>query len=88
MKEGSTATNAGPELFYPLLLAVNANENIEVRYQTALVSLVTDATGAVIGAVIDENGTEKRVKALNGVMLATGGFPNNMEMRKNFCYDT
>ena len=21
-------------------------------------------------------------------MLATGGFPNNMEMRKNFCYDT
>ena len=87
MRDDST-TNAGPELFYPLLLTVQASENIAVEYDTSLASLVTDADGAVIGARIVKGGEEQLVRARNGVMLATGGMPNSEEMRKNFCYDT
>lgn len=88
MKEGSTASNAGPELFYPLLLTVQGSDKITVQYETALLSLITDADGAVLGATVSDNGTEKSVRARKGVMLATGGFPNSEEFRKNFCFDT
>ena len=88
MKEGSTASNAGPELFYPLLLTVEGSDKIAVEYETALSSLITDEEGAVLGAVIKKGNAEETVRARNGVMLATGGFPNSEEMRKNFCFDT
>lgn len=88
MKEGSTASNAGPELFYPLLLTVEGSDKITVEYETALSSLITDEEGAVLGALIKKGNTEEAVRARNGVMLATGGFPNSEEMRKNFCFDT
>ncbi len=88
MKEGSAATNAGPELFNPLRLAVEASEGISVSYGTALVSLVTDGTGRVIGAEAERDGSVVRIRASKGVMLACGGFPWSEEMRDTFCYDT
>lgn len=66
-------------------LAVRARENIELCFNTAFKSLIMDETGAVIGAVAaGENGSEIRIGASKGVLLACGGFENNLEMQRDF----
>ena len=66
-------------------LAVRARENIELCFNTAFKSLIQDETGAVTGAVAaDESGSEIRIKAEKGVLLACGGFENNLEMQRDF----
>jgi succinate dehydrogenase/fumarate reductase flavoprotein subunit len=46
--------------------------------------LITDADGNVIGAIIEKEGQELRVKANGGVVLCTGGFEHNKEMIASF----
>ncbi len=46
------------------------------------VELLVDAEGAVTGAVIDRDGTRTRVAARRGVVLASGGFPQDPERRR------
>ncbi len=66
-------------------LAVQTRENIEVCYNTAFKSLIQDETGAVLGVVAtDETGKEIRIGSQKGVVLACGGFENNLEMQRNF----
>ena len=66
-------------------LAVRARENIELCFNTAFKSLIQDETGAVTGAVAaDDSGSEIRIKAEKGVLLACGGFENNLEMQRDF----
>jgi 3-oxosteroid 1-dehydrogenase len=40
--------------------------------------------GHVAGAVVERNGQELRVRANKGVLLAAGGFPHNLEMRRKY----
>lgn len=42
--------------------------------------LLTDSDGNVIGAVIQKDGKDLKIKANGGVVLCTGGFENNKEM--------
>ncbi len=66
-------------------LAVRARENVELCFNTSFKSLILDETGAVTGAVAaDEGGKEIRIKAAKGVLLACGGFENNLEMQRDF----
>ncbi|MDR1015410.1 MAG: FAD-binding protein [Coriobacteriales bacterium] len=60
---------------------VDSHENIELSMGTSIKSLVTDGTGAVVGAVLDDGGGDMRVKA-GAVVLGTGGFEHNEEMRR------
>ena len=46
-------------------------------------ALVTDA-GAVVGVVFDKDGKEQTADARRGVVLASGGFGSNAEMREKF----
>lgn len=46
-----------------------------------LVELIREQ-GCVVGAVVERDGKRLRVRARRGVVLATGGFPHNAEMRK------
>jgi succinate dehydrogenase/fumarate reductase flavoprotein subunit len=48
---------------------------------TSVTSLITDGTGAVIGATINDGSGDLNVKA-SAVVLGTGGFEHNEEMRK------
>ena len=41
--------NSGPELFDPLLACIEKQDNIEAVFNTALVKLMTNADGAVVG---------------------------------------
>ena len=59
---------------------------IEVLYETPAVSLVQDpVTKEVFGVVARQaDGTEIAIKSAKGVLLACGGFENNLEMQRDF----
>jgi succinate dehydrogenase/fumarate reductase flavoprotein subunit len=56
------------------------------HYSTPAVQLVTDSSGAVIGAIGErEDGTFIQVNASKGVVLATGDYSNNKELLEIWC---
>lgn len=55
---------------------------VEIRVSTPARHLVADATGRVTGAVVDSPEGELRINASRGVVLASGGFPNDVARRK------
>ncbi|MFE9856183.1 FAD-binding protein [Streptomyces sp. NPDC005780] len=57
---------------------------IPVRLRSPMTELVTDASGRVTGVVVEREGKAVRVGARRGVLLATGGFDHNQEMRKKY----
>lgn len=54
---------------------------VEIRTDTPLVDLVTEE-GSVTGVVVESKQGRQTLTARRGVVLATGGFPFDMEMRK------
>lgn len=65
-------------------LAVEARDNIEVDFECALTQLIVDADGKVVGGVVNNGGTEERIGASKGVVLACGGYENNLQMQRDF----
>ena len=57
---------------------------IPLRLNTPMKSLITDDSGRVIGAEAEHGGRKLRIRARRGVILATGGFENNPEMRPKY----
>ena len=55
---------------------------VEIRVSTPARHLVADATGRVTGAVVDSPEGELQINASRGVVLASGGFPNDVARRK------
>ncbi|MBA9007212.1 FAD-binding protein [Thermomonospora cellulosilytica] len=52
--------------------------------RTPMTELVTDENGAVTGVVVERDGETLRIRARHGVVLATGGFDHNPEMRAKY----
>lgn len=50
-------------------------------------SLITDEAGAVLGVLAEREGRPVRIRATRGVMLATGGFEHNQQMRDEHLRD-
>lgn len=74
--------------YYNLCMsAVNNRKGagIEVWKGTPGKRLILDADGAVVGAVVEKDGKELRVKANGGVCLCCGGFENNKDMMADYC---
>lgn len=46
--------------------------------------LVTEASGAVTGVVVEREGRRQRVQARRGVILAAGGFEHNQQLREQY----
>ncbi|HWF70765.1 MAG TPA: FAD-binding protein [Mycobacterium sp.] len=76
----------GRALIGRLRLAVK-DAGIPLWLNAPLQSLITDDSGAVIGVRAQRDGTVIRIRAHTGVLLATGGFEHNNEMRKRFLRD-
>lgn len=57
--------------------------NVPLWLNTPLVSL-SEQDGRVTGARVDRNGSEHHLTARCGVLLATGGFEHNADMRKQY----
>ncbi|TDP40988.1 FAD-binding protein [Nocardia ignorata] len=76
----------GRALIARLRLALR-DAGVPLWLNTPLRSLITDDTGAVIGVVAERGGREIRIRARDGVLLATGGFEHNQAMRKRYLPD-
>lgn len=74
----------GQALIGRLRLAL-ADAGVPVWLQCPVTDLVTDPeTGAVRGAVIERDGQGRAVEARQGIILATGGFDHNPQMRTKY----
>lgn len=84
----TTRGHSGRDVVKALVAKASAL-GIEIRTQCLLAGLVTDETGSVIGVDIREDyrfqesdsGVEKKIRAKNGVILATGGFGSDVQFR-------
>ncbi|MEU4595642.1 FAD-binding protein [Nocardia sp. NPDC023988] len=76
----------GRALIARLRLALR-DAGVPLWLNTPLRSLITDDTGAVIGVIAERGGREIRIRARDGVLLATGGFEHNQAMRKQYLPD-
>lgn len=72
---------AGGQALAAGLFAGVISEGIPVWTRTELKDLIVE-DGKVVGAVLNQDGEEVRVRARNGVVLATGGFDHNLDMRR------
>ena len=72
----------GQALIGRLRLAL-AEAGVEVRLSAPLVDLVTEER-RVTGIVVDQESVRTRIQATQGVILATGGFDHNEELRSKF----
>ncbi len=67
-------------------LTENFGDSWTVYYGVAADELLVDEDGTVIGVHgTDENNNDYTFTAENGVVLATGGFAGNVEMRVEYC---
>lgn len=63
---------------------VEKRPEIEIMYDAPAQKLIQDETGMVIGVVVAQGDQTINIKAKKGVVLATGGFEFNLEMRRAF----
>ncbi len=77
-------TNAGGQGTALMVGLVRGCLDAGVTFQldTRALSLTQDETGAVTGAVVEQGGRQSTITATRGVVIATGGFDWDDEMRK------
>jgi 3-oxosteroid 1-dehydrogenase len=78
---GERIAAIGQSLAARLRLAMRERA-IPLWLNSPMVELLTDAAGSVTGAVVDRDGTQQRIGARRGVILASGGFEHDMAWRK------
>ncbi|MDX2274605.1 MAG: FAD-dependent oxidoreductase [Hyphomonadaceae bacterium] len=71
---------SGNALVGGLKIALN-QKGVPVRLKTRLLDLVSE-DGRVVGAIVDEDGRTKRIRANKGIILGAGGFERNAALRK------
>ena len=82
------ALNAVDEGSEEALAREDSNEGITMKYETTAKHLIVE-DGAVVGVECEgKTGNKVTVKANNGVVLATGGFGRNIEMREKYNEET
>lgn len=70
---------------YELIRYVCEQNNVEIVFGTEGKRLYRDDNGAVIGLLaLQADGTELNIKASKGILLGTGGFDFNDDMRREF----
>ncbi|WP_063063707.1 FAD-binding protein [Nocardia violaceofusca] len=73
----------GRALVGRFLLALSKFPDVSLQLNTPLVELVTE-DGAVVGAIVEREGTRVAIRARKGVLLAAGGFEGNDDLRRRF----
>ncbi|MDT5011646.1 MAG: 3-oxosteroid 1-dehydrogenase, partial [Mycobacterium sp.] len=78
---GERMAAIGQSLMARMRLALQEH-GIPMWLGAPMTELLTDVDGRVIGAVVERDGTPRRVRARQGVILASGGFDHDMEWRR------
>ena len=71
----------GQSLAARLRLAMK-ERGVPLWLDSPMAELITDADGAVTGALVDRDGRRQRIGARHGVILASGGFDHDLAWRK------
>lgn len=74
---------AGGQALAAGLFAGAINKGIPVWTRATLENLIVE-DGQVVGAVVEQDGEEVEVRSRGGVVLATGGFDHNMDLRREY----
>ena len=80
---GERVAAMGQSLAAHLWLGLRSLET-EIWLDSPLESLLSGDDGEVTGAVVEHGGERVRVRARGGVILATGGFEHNEQMRREY----
>jgi flavocytochrome c len=67
-----------------MLQAAGEQLGVEYIFSTPAKRLIVDDTGKVVGVAAEMEGQEFNVRALRGVVVATGGFDHNEKMVKEY----
>jgi succinate dehydrogenase/fumarate reductase flavoprotein subunit len=78
---GDRMAAIGQSLAARLRLALK-QQNIPLWLNSPMTELITDVDGTVIGAVIEQDGRQRRIHARRGVIIASGGFDHDMAWRR------
>jgi hypothetical protein len=64
---------------------VERRQRIRRQFETRVVDLVQDPdTLEVLGAVVEQGGARRCIRARRGLVMCTGGFENNLDMQRNY----
>ena len=64
---------------------VERRQRIRRQFETRVVDLVQDPdTLEVFGAVVEQGGARRCIRARRGLVMCTGGFENNLDMQRNY----
>lgn len=66
------------------LLTAARKAGVQMRNQAPMLELVQDASGRVVGVLLEKDGQRMHVQARRGVLLGAGGFERNQEMRDQY----
>jgi 3-oxosteroid 1-dehydrogenase len=80
---GQRIMTSGAALITRLMLTLRQTD-VPLWLETPLKELITDADGRVVGVLAEREGKPFRIGARHAVMIATGGFEHNEEMRKRY----
>lgn len=80
---GKKMENFGGQMLIGGLRAALLEKGVPLWLQTRLTELITE-DGAVIGAVVYRDGRPLRVRTRGGVIITSGGFERNEEMRHQY----
>jgi 3-oxosteroid 1-dehydrogenase len=73
----------GRALVGRFLSAITTHPHASLHLNSPLVELIT-SNNRVVGAVVEEDGRRRAIRARVGVLLAAGGFENNPALRERF----
>lgn len=74
----------GPFMWKLIREMVEADDVIDLMYETAAKHLIVDESGAVIGVECEGPEGTLRIKSANGVLLGCGGFDHDQVWRSRF----
>jgi 3-oxosteroid 1-dehydrogenase len=78
---GDRMAAIGQSLMARMRLALK-DQGIPLWLNAPMTELITDVDGKVLGAVVERDGAQQRIRARRGVILATGGFDHDMTWRR------
>ena len=81
---GEPNTHAAGGTWNAIRAKLESSDKVELMMGTAATKLINDDTGRVIGVVANGPNGEMKIGAKKAVILGTGGFDHNDEMRKEY----
>jgi 3-oxosteroid 1-dehydrogenase len=81
---GRKMVPSGGQMLVARLRAALLEADVPLLLECGLDQIVTDSGGEVVGAHVNCNGRITRIRTRGGVVIATGGFERNNEMRQRY----